>query len=48
MQTMTKMMKSDAVLLSLTKEEAVVLADWLYQNSGLQKNSCNNPILSFL
>lgn len=33
MQTKTKMTKSDAVLLSLTKEEAVVLADWLYRNS---------------
>ena len=33
MQTKTKMTKSDAVLLSLTKEEAVVLSDWLYQNS---------------
>ena len=33
MQTKTKMTKSDAVLLSLTKEKSVVLADWLYQNS---------------
>ena len=29
----TKMTKSEAVLLSLTKEEAVVLSDWLYRNS---------------
>ena len=27
------MTKSEAVLLSLTKEEAVVLSDWLYRNS---------------
>ena len=33
MQTKTKMTKSDAVLLSLTREEAVVLSDWLYRNS---------------
>ena len=33
MQTKTKMTKSEAVLLSLTKEEAVVLSDWLYRNS---------------
>ena len=33
MQTKTKMTKSEAVLLSLTKEEAVILSDWLYRNS---------------
>ena len=33
MQTKTKMTRSEAVLLSLTKEEAVVLSDWLYRNS---------------
>lgn len=27
------MMKSNAVHLSLTREEAVILADWMYQNS---------------
>ena len=27
------MMKSNAVHLSLTREEAVILADWLYRNS---------------
>ena len=33
MQTKTKMTGSEAVLLSLTKEEAVILSDWLYRNS---------------
>ena len=33
MRMKTKMTKSEAVLLSLTKEEAVVLSDWLYRNS---------------
>ena len=33
MRMKTKITKSEAVLLSLTKEEAVVLSDWLYRNS---------------
>ena len=33
MQTKTKMTGSEAVLLSLTKEEEVILSDWLYRNS---------------
>ena len=33
MRMKTKMTKSEAVLLSLKKEEAVVLSDWLYRNS---------------
>ena len=33
MRMKTKMTKSEAVLLSLTKEEAVILSDWLYRNS---------------
>ena len=33
MRMKTKMMKSETVLLSLTKEEAVILSDWLYRNS---------------
>ena len=33
MQTKTKMTRSEAVLLSLTKEEEVILSDWLYRNS---------------
>ena len=33
MRMKTKMTRSEAVLLSLTKEEAVILSDWLYRNS---------------
>ena len=32
-QMMTKKMKSETITISLTKEEALILSDWLYQNS---------------